>query len=79
MKIVISFVDKSKDNVEMEGAGFAIQEGCAAIYPDPKKGDCVLYPLHRLEKIEVYEDIVEEELREEARKGSVIPIRKTDA
>ena len=52
MKIVISFVDKSKDNVEMEGAGFAIQEGCAAIYPDPKKGDCVTAPITRIHTVD---------------------------
>ncbi|HET7713165.1 MAG TPA: hypothetical protein VFK94_01460, partial [Patescibacteria group bacterium] len=64
--------------VQMEGAGFAIQEGCAAIYPDPKKGDCTLYPLHRLEKIEVFEDKAEEEARKETG-GTVVPIRRTDA
>lgn len=63
MKIKIEFVNDEGLGVSIEGAGMALQEGCIAIYPDVRKGDATIYPLHQVRKIVVEEDEIEQAAR----------------
>jgi hypothetical protein len=67
MKITVTWKDPTHEALDIQGAGFIIQEGFLAIYPDTNSGSCTLYPASDISKV----DIVQEESD-----GKVVPIRR---
>lgn len=72
MKIKVKFrkgVGDVPEDLNIERAGVAVSEGCLAIYPNLKKGDCTMYPLDLIAEILIEEDVEQEPT----------PIRRSDA
>lgn len=72
MKIVVKFRDPGR-KLEVDRAGFAINWGAVAIYPDLKKADCTIIPLDLIEEVTVQEGPEEEQARKDSEK--VVPFR----
>lgn len=79
MKIKVRFKDHNK-GLDLKGVGVAIKEQCLMVYPnvgrDPSDPDVDIYPLDTIEEINIREEKAEPAEREEAREGTVVPIRR---
>jgi hypothetical protein len=70
LKLTISFRQQAMDSgdaprggIHVEGAGITVTEGCLAIYPDIKSGNCRMIPLDLIAEIRVEEGPEEEAQR----------------